>query len=235
MKIFLDIETVPSQLPDAREQVRAGLKPPATMKLQTTIDKWWATEADSAADDAWRKQSFDALHGEIVSIACSDDGDRRWVRCRAMGESEAALIAEFYATIEQWTREDFAALTERDRSAWFPGDDHFVIGHNVQFDIGFLWRRSRVLGVPVPGWLPAPLARANAYGDTMTLWAGFGGRVSLDNLCRALGVPTSKDGITGAEVFDAWLAGQTERIAEYNADDVRATAKCWHRLNGGAA
>ena len=29
MRIYLDLETVPSQAPDARELVKAGIKPPA--------------------------------------------------------------------------------------------------------------------------------------------------------------------------------------------------------------
>ena len=232
MKLFLDIETVPSQAPGARDLVRATLKPPGTLKKPESIAAWWQTEADTAADDAWRRQSFDALAGEIISIAVADDGDRRWVRCRAQGESEAALLAEFFEVVDTWTREDAAQVPHGNAGAW-PMDDHFLIGHSTQFDVGFLWRRARVLAVPVPGWLPPPMARPSAYGDTMTLWAGFGGRVSLDNLCRALNVPTSKGDLDGSQVFDAWLAGEYERIATYNMKDVMATAQVWDRLNGG--
>jgi hypothetical protein len=70
----------------------------------------------------------------------------------------------------------------------------------------------------------------------MLAWAGYGGRVSLDALCRALSVPTPKDGgIDGAGVYDAWLAGECDRIAAYNVRDATATRDVWQRLQGGAA
>jgi predicted PolB exonuclease-like 3'-5' exonuclease len=68
----------------------------------------------------------------------------------------------------------------------------------------------------------------------MTLWAGYGQRVSLDALCKGMGIPTSKGDMDGSQVYDAWLAGEYDRIAAYNLQDVKATAEVWHRLNGGA-
>ena len=78
MNIFLDIETVPSQRPDALERVRSTLKPPAIMKKPQTIAAWWANDAEAAAVEAWRKQSLDGGNrGEVVSIALVADGPRR--------------------------------------------------------------------------------------------------------------------------------------------------------------
>lgn len=237
MQLFIDIETIPSQQADAREQVRATIKPPGTLKKTESIAAWWEHESAAAVEDAYRRQSLDGgLAGEIVSIAaCTPDG-RQWVRCRAQGEDEAALLNEFVATVEQWTRDDAARILPDSPSAW-PMDDHYMIAHNAAFDIPYLWRRCRVRGVPVPGWLPGPMARIGRdFGRTMLQWAGYGNRVSLDALTRALGVPSPKgDGMDGSQVFDAWLAGEHERIAEYNLNDAIATAAVWHRLQGGAA
>ena len=61
-------------------------------------------------------------------------------------------------------------------------------------------------------------------------------RLRFIRLCRALGIPSPKDGgIDGAGVFDAWLAGRCAEIAAYNLRDAVATAEAWHRLNGGGA
>ena len=81
------------------------------------------------------------------------------------------------------------------------------------------------------------MARApKDYGDTMGAWAGYGGRVALDTLCRALGLASPKDGgIDGAGVYDAWLAGECERIARYNLRDAQAVRDVWHRLQGRGA
>jgi hypothetical protein len=231
--IFIDVETIPSQAPGAREAVRASLKPPATLKKPESIAAWWATEADAAADEAWRKQSLDGgLLGELVSIAICEDGGREWVRCRASDEPEDELLHALFAQVDGWTVADAERLLDG-RAADFPIDNHMLVAHNASFDVGYLWRRATALGVPRPRWLPGPMARAGRdYTCTMQLWAGYGGRVSLDALCRALKVPSPKEGIDGSQVFDAWLAGESERIARYNLQDARACREVFHRLVG---
>lgn len=232
MQITFDIETIPSQQPDARAAVLATIKPPATLKKPETIAAWWANDSAAAVEDAYRKQSFDALHGEIISIAAAGPDGQEWASCREQGQSEAGLIADFGQVVRTWLE---AAAGRTPDGRIFADMDPWLIGHNAAFDLGFLWRRCAVLGVRLPFKLPTPAARAGQhYGCTMTLWAGYGKTVSLDALCRGMGIPTSKDDLTGAEVFDAWMAGEYDRIAAYNLQDVKATAEVWHRLNGGA-
>lgn len=233
MIVFIDVETVPSQAPGALESVRATLRPPGTLRKAESIAAWWATESDQAAADAWRKQSLDGgLAGEIISIAICTDDDREWVHCRQPGEPEDELLIRLFDQVDAWTIQDAERLLDG-RAADFPVDNHELVAHNAAFDIGFLWRRATVLGVPRPRWLPGPMARPGRdFADTMTMWAGHGGRVSLDSLCRALRVPSPKDGIDGSQVFAAWLAGRHEEIAAYNLRDVVATRDVWHRLVG---
>ena len=52
MLLFIDVETVPSQHPEALAAVRAGLRPPGTLKKAESIAAWWANEAEVAAEDA---------------------------------------------------------------------------------------------------------------------------------------------------------------------------------------
>lgn len=237
MKLFIDIETIPSQRDDARELVRDSIKPPATLKKPESIAAWWANEADAAVEEAYRRQALDGgLAGEIISIAVVTDNDREWVRCRRECEPEAELLAEFFDQVEMWTREIAAGVMPDHPSAW-PLDDHYPVAHNAGFDFGFLWRRARVKRVPVPSWLPGPMARAGReFGDTMLAWAGYGNRVSLDALCRALGIRSPKDnGMDGSQVFDAWLASKYAEIEQYNLADAAAVAEVWNRLTGSAA
>lgn len=234
MQLFIDVETVPSQHPDALAEVRASLRPPGTLKKAESIAAWWANDADAAAEEAHRKQGLDGgTMGEIISIACVTEDGEQWVRCRCAGESEAELLAQFFAQVESWTRAEAERMTLGHPAAW-PIDCHFAVAHNASFDLGYLWRRAIVHRVPVPRWLPDPSARAGKeYGCTMLSWAGWGGRVSLDALCRALGIASPKDdGMDGSKVYDAWKAGQTEAIAEYNLRDAKTTAEVWHRLQG---
>lgn len=234
MNLYLDIESIPSQHPDALAQVRATIKPPATLKKPESIAAWWASEADAAAQEAWRKQSLDGgTQGEIISVAVTDGEGREWVRCRAVGESEAALLQDFIDTVEGWTRDEFhkLAASASARHA-FPMDDHRLVAHNAAFDIGYLWRRMAVQGLRIPRWLPGPMARAGQhYGDTMMVWAGWGKFIGLDALTRALVLPSPKaEGMDGAKVFDAWMAGEHKAIAAYNLKDAQAVAAVWHRL-----
>lgn len=235
MNIFLDVETVPSQHPEALAAIRSTLKPPAALKKPESIAAWWANESEAAAQEAWRKQSLDGgTAGEIVSIAvCGEDGPG-WVRCRAPGESEAALLESFGQQVQAML--DRAAFTGPDGRAWPVGEPHFV-AHNAAFDLGYLWRRCAVHGVRLPFRLPGPLARAGRdYTCTMLSWAGYGGRVSLDSLCRALGVTSPKDGgIDGSQVFDRWLAGHTDAIERYNLKDALAVREVWNRLHEAPA
>ena len=235
--ITLDIETIPSQQPGARDHIRAGIKPPGTLKKAESIAAWWQTEADTAVEDAHRKQSLDGgTHGEIISIAlvANDlDDDGGWVRCRTQDESEADLLAGFADAVERRIDGVAAGLVQGFNFA----QDPYFIAHNAAFDLPYIWHRCIINGVRLPFKFPTPSARAGKdYGCTMLAWAGYGGRVSLDALCRALSVPTPKDGgIDGAGVYDAWLAGEYERIAEYNLRDTLATRDVWQRLQGGAA
>ena len=234
MNLFLDVETVPSQAPDARELVRQGVKPPGTLKKPESIAAWWENEAEAAIEAEWRRQSLDGgTAGEIVGVAICDDHDRQFVRCRRQGESEAELLRDAFAAVEAWTEADAEALLPGHADA-FPLDDHHPVAHNASFDLGFLWRRATVHGVPRPRWLPGPMARPGRdYTCTMQMWAGYGQRISLGALCRSLGVPSPKAaGFDGSNVFDAWLRGEYERIADYNLRDALAVREVYHRMLG---
>lgn len=229
MRIYIDVETIPSQAPDARDLVRATIKPPATHKKPETIAKWWAEDAPAAIEEGYRKQALDATSGELISIAwCSDTSEVKTVT-RAPGEPEVELLDSFFSGVTKLLRDE--AVTGADGLTCWPSDPHFI-AHNAAFDLGFLWRRAIILGIPAPFRLPSPIAREGRdFGCTMLTWAGHRGTVSLDRLCRALGIESPKGDLDGSKVFDAWLAGEVDRIAHYNAADAAAVRSIWRRLN----
>lgn len=233
MIVYLDVETIPGQTTEARTCARASVRPPATLKKPESIAAWWASEAPAAELEAWHRQSLDGgNHGELVSIAaCTDVEGQQWVRCRAQGESEADLLRAFFDAVEGWQREE--AQRAAGNPHYWPADV-FPVAHNAAFDLGFIWRRCIVLGVPMPPWLPGPLGRAGKdYACTMQTWAGYGQRVSLDALCKTLRLPSPKDGgMDGTQVFAAWQAGECERIAAYNLRDALTVGLIWQRIAG---
>lgn len=116
------------------------------------------------------------------------------------------------------------------------GIERFV-GHNIyDFDLPFIMKRSRILGVP-PSWMPnfARYRQTPIY-DTMREWELWANRyVALDTLAKALGLPTSKDRMSGADVASYFEAGRIEEICEYCVKDVVLTRHVYDKLTFGEA
>lgn len=228
MRIYLDVETVPSQAPDARDLIRASIKPPGTLKKPESIAAWWQDSAPDAVEDAWRKTALDASQGELVAISWASDDAGPFTAIRSKHHDERVVLAEFFGQLQAHLTANAVRLADG-RELW--EDEPFFVCHNSAFDLGFLWRRSIVLGIRPPFKIPAPDARPGLFGCTMRAWAGPRDTISLDRLCCALGVQSPKGDMDGSKVFDAWRAGELDRIAKYNAVDVVATRECWRRLN----
>ncbi|RCX09801.1 hypothetical protein [Extensimonas vulgaris] len=232
--LHIDLETVPSQHPDAREQARQSVRPPGTLKREDSIATWWAESGPAAVEDAYRRQALDPAAGEVCCVGFAlDDADAVAV-VRTLEESERDFLLRALKAIN--------ALLEARRpdpsdpaAPWFDGVRPHLVGHNIGgFDLPFLRARLWVSRIKLPGWMPGPLARVGRdYGDTMVLFAGLRDKISLDRLCRALGVASPKaDGTTGAAVLDLWLAGRHTEIAEYCARDVQAVRSAWRVMTG---
>lgn len=229
MRIYLDLETLPSLAPDARELARQAVKPPGNMKKAETIAAWWNEEGEAATEEAYRRQALDAASGELCAIGFASDDSDPVSLVRGIEEPECELIRRAFAGI-QAVLDEGAIVAPNGHN--FP-DPPFFIGHNAGgFDLPFLWRRCVVRGIRPPFRVPGPSAREGKdYGDTMSAWAGYRGTIGLDRLCRALGIPSPKaGGVDGSKVFDLWQAGELEAIARYNRQDVEAVRAIWWRL-----
>jgi hypothetical protein len=66
--------------------------------------------------------------------------------------------------------------------------------------------------------------------DTMVQFAGVGNRISLNKLCMALDVPTSKGEMDGSMVGQAVADGRIAEVAEYCQKDVMATKAVFERM-----
>ena len=249
MKLFLDIETVPAQRPDVLAEITeakqaeldaalAAIKPPGNYKKQETIDEWMANEApkiaaglrasfDSDVDDAYRKTGLDGAFGQIcvIGYALNDTAPDALVVNGLDAAAERELLEHFGCLLTDVIEPSDSFTTQ-------------VIGHNVTgFDLRFLAQRSIVHGVR-PHLVIARAAQAKPWEqdkvfDTMVQWGGAGAKPggSLDKICKALSIPTPKDGdITGATVWDAVKAGRLAEVAEYCKRDVEATRQVYRRM-----
>ena len=233
MHIVIDIETVPVQQTEHRETIRdeqaeklsaslAAVKAPANYKDPAKIAEYVEAERAklTAAHEATVEQtilntSFDGGYGQIVCIGwCIDDGMPQSMQVGDLSaEQERALLRDWFDEIRPMHTTS--------------GLRPVLVGHNlVGFDLPFVWKRAMVHGIKPPMWLPRdPKPWSDTVVDTMTYWAGARDRISLDKLCRVLGVPGKGDGPTGADVWPMVQAGRINDVAEYcRADVVRTRA-----------
>jgi uncharacterized protein YprB with RNaseH-like and TPR domain len=250
-QLYADIESIPAQRPDVLEELRQAeaealsaallaVKPPGNYKKQETIDEWMATEAprikqaliDASAanvDAAYRKTGLDGSFGQIA--------------CVSFAYLNAEPVAIWNADWQDPNHERLILRVLRDCLAnTIPPNMQMavqIVGHNiVNFDLRFIVQRSIVNGIkPHPVLARAAQAKpweVDLVYDTMIQWAGIGKTISLDKLCRALGLPGKGD-MDGSKVWDAIKEGRIAEVAEYCADDVRKVRDVHQRMTFATA
>lgn len=236
--LYLDIETIPAQHPDILADIRAAkqqeldqaiaaVKAPGNYGADAA-SKWMAEKGaaqiaglragfEAEVDEAYRKTSFDGAFGQICVIgwALNDDQPRT-----VHGLDERTLLRAFGESLD------------------IPRSAHFstcVIGHNVAaFDLRFLAQRHIINGIRPP-FVISKAAQAKPWEvekvfDTMVQWSGVGSRITLDKLCKALGVQSPKGDIDGSKVWDAVRSGRLVDVANYCARDVEAVRQIHLRM-----
>jgi hypothetical protein len=236
----LDIETLPTNIPtviaDIAESVNekigkeiAAIRAPGNYGAEAA-SKWLIEKGQPAIDalkegaakeidQAVRKTALDGSFGRVCVVGLAIDDEP--VQTFASDNDEVSVLLALNLALDKCLRELHTIQ---------------FCGHNiVQFDIRFLMQRYIVHGIKPSRVLmrvadSKPWDQAKVY-DTMVQWAGTGGRISLDKLCRVLSIPTSKGDITGATVFDAVQAGRIHDVADYCAKDVEVTRRIYRRMN----
>jgi len=225
MNIFIDIETIPQQPEYAtKAAITESIQAPAQMSKPDTIAAWHAGEGSYAGvkaaliEETYRKTSFDGAKGEIIPISFANDECDPITTYRDVdfvgGEASMLNIA-------------FSKLNELlgGKSPWF-------IGHNIGgFDLKFLFQRAVINRVNPNIDFKQYGRHGSQFYDTMQAWAGYGNRISQDNLCAALGIEGKPDDIDGSKVWDFYKSGQVARIAEYNANDILTVRKIYNRMH----
>jgi hypothetical protein len=239
VNLYLDIETIPAQRPDVLDEIRASeqatleaallaVKPPSNYGADAAA-KWMNEKGnaqraalidafEATVDEAYRKTGLDGAYGQVCVLGWAFDSEKP---AFLSGLEEAALLRNFAAVL----RDDLA-----------PSDLHSttVIGHNVaSFDLRFLAQRSIIHGIR-PHLVIARAAQAKPWEtekvfDTMVQWAGPGGRVKLDKLCKVLGIQCKGD-LDGSKVWDYVKAGRLDEVAAYCVEDVERVRALHRRM-----
>lgn len=225
MNIYLDIETIPCQRPGFREALRADLQAEADeRKAECRAPANYKDEAKIAEFLAAARQKIDDdIEAEVEKQcrATALDGTFGEVFCVAIAVEDGPV-----------TVYDLPGALDALAAARDPRDAPCIIGHNVPFDIRFIWQRARILKLDIPQWWPIRAKPwEDAIYDTMIQWAGVGNRIKLDKLCRAFGIDGKGD-IDGSKVYDYWLAGRHDEIRAYCIGDVERVRWLHQRMTG---
>lgn len=236
--IIVDIETIPCQNEEIREQIfknaKDNFKAPSTLtkaqaikdlelgedgKYKTLADLkvMWAEEMGPTlyaekAEEEYRKTSFNGGLGEIVSIAWADLEGEIHLSNRSLKGSEAGVIDNFFRSVREMTNAT-----------------PYFIGHNLTFDLKFIYQRACILEVERPFRIPHNGRHERDYFCTMTEWAGFNNKVSLDSLAGYLGIEGKGD-MDGSKVWDYMQKGLHGEVGLYNKEDVKLTREVYKRL-----
>lgn len=221
--VTIDIETIPEK--DTFEYEKppfymvgehGSLKDPE--KIKEWKDKKYKELCDKAKEDAekeWRAESLKSFVGRILCIAYQINEEP--IKCVDLRMGEKELLQTLYNDLKPYRVVKF-------------------IGANLEeFDLLYIFHRALHYGL----YDLANLLR-NDKGYTKdrnydVMFMASGGlcwkyKISLNNLCKLLGVKTSKDGIDGSKVLDFYLKGEIDKIVHYCKEDVRATKECFNIL-----
>ena len=231
MKIFIDIETIPTSieaerdriLTDAYDRARTA-DPPSTYKRPETIARWredQIAEAEADGEGRWRKTALSGDWGEIVCISWALDDDPVSSDYRgSLQDSERDVLGSFWRAMAE-TKPRFGGVP-----TW--------VGHNIEFDLRYLHHRSVVHNVRPTIHThhnTAPWRTEYRY-DTMQQWCGMRDRIKLTELCRILGIDITGD-IDGSQVWDHFVAGDIDSIRQHCEADVERVRQVYRRLTWG--
>lgn len=218
-KLYLDIETLPTDSNQEIDYVVANIKAPGNYKKQEAIDRY----IEGARDETIKKTALSGLFGRVYMIGYAFDTEPVSV---LRGDSEASVLSQFNRV-----------LTERGLRDEYGDKDMIIIGHNAKdFDVPFLSQRMMVNGFKPLYKHDSKTLRASIH-DTMQMFAcgRYKQYYSLESLMLAFGLTCSKSGMDGSQVHDYFLAGRHDEVAEYCAGDVNDVRALYGQMIGEKA
>ena len=182
-------------------------------------------ELCQSSDDEFRKLALDGDFGRVLTVGVIVEQDNQITHQGLLGRERQTLM---FHLDEVRTLRGFWKLMQG-----FNTNRDLVIGHNVFWDLLFLYKRSIVQRVRPSVELSFARYRSQPIYDTMQMWNRWDFRkfISLDKLAKVLGLESSKQqGIDGSKVYDHFCAGCHVEIADYCMRDVRLVRQIYQRM-----
>lgn len=179
------------------------------------------------------KDFFGELRSRIVEIA-RQSAEAEWNRMegRRIGATGMMRHPQSDKHVCSFPAEGREAWIEQNRQRYMQLP--IVVAHSADFDLRMIWQRAKILGVTPPIWWPITFNRYrdDEVQDTMVMWSGHQDRISLDDLCVALGIPGKGDGLDGSQVWNAVQQGRIWDVFAYCGEDVERCRAVHKRLRG---
>ncbi len=235
LRIFLDIETIP---PDEKEKsilssnvLRYISSCGNSYRQSPNFNQNKTSENcdEKCSEELFRKLSLHAELGRILCIGVLLEKNGKEWRKGVFGYD---TDSQTFHLNEEKTLRGFWKLMEEEFNPY----RDLIVGHNVMdFDLPFIYKRSRILMVKPTVQLSFIRYRSRPIYDTMREWALWNMRerfISLSVLAELLGIELEKlDGIDGSRVYDEFMKGNHALIAEYCLRDVELSREIYHRMN----
>lgn len=213
-RVYIDVETLP-EMRETPEDCYAWFREQLA-------------EAPSATGEdlqkAWRGTALDPGRGRLLAVGVAVDGEPVTVHYATNAGDELRMLDE----LRCWLND--RDIVTRNDATW--------VAWNAPFDMSFVRARSAVWGLDLPAIIPwrrwdervCDLREVWLCGRRDSGRYATAMRSGLADAARALGFGGKAEGITGATVLDAWLAGRHDEIESYCARDVELLRMIDRRL-----
>lgn len=220
IKLFMDIETLP-----LNETLRTEIGKQAENEIADGIIQDKETLQD-LIEKRFRHLALSGEKGRILCIGMIYDNSKNTPASKLLGwadnkkcfhEDEVKILEQFWNICKKM---DFS--------------QDLIVGHNIfDFDLLFIYKRSIINKVKPSVNFPFARYRSQPIYDTMREWEKWRWeRISLENLAETLEVPNPKNQIIdGSKVYDHFIAGNYQQIADYCIRDVITLRKIYNRMN----
>jgi hypothetical protein len=228
-RIFFDIESLPPP-----EEKRRMINPEVVKNLRrksgfasSSGQEATQEETNICTDEQFRLLALHAEYGRVLSIGMIVEQDWQVVHCGLLGRERRSK--QFHLDEARTLRAFWKLLKD------FNPSRDLIIGHNVMdFDLPFLYKRSCINRIHPSILFSFARYKSAPIYDTMRQWAHWNpqaSHISLAHLAEVLDICITKsEGMDGSRVYDEFLAGHHDRIAECCLQDVQMVRAIYYRM-----
>jgi len=218
MSLIIDIETIARPLREEEiAHIEATIKPPANIKLQSSIDKWMVEKAPLALQAKMDKLGLDPFYNQIIAISAKHHGVGSPPRFDMIDAIEDQVLESFI---------DYLVRLESAKIEIYP----FVGCNLIGFDLPTIALHLCKHRIDPMGFdfTPSKYNRKRVV-DLMTAFSDK--YVGVEALANYFGIDTSMNLIDGSMVQGRWDNGDWESILDHCSCDVNIEHEIFDRTH----